>query len=71
MGSVPVNIMINGRPREVADNDTLAAVLEEFGVPNQGVAVAVDGVVVPRASWPTTGLKPEVAVEILTAVQGG
>jgi sulfur carrier protein len=50
---------------------TLAGLLEQWGVPQAGVAVAVDGAVVTRASWPATPLSDGAAVEVLTAVQGG
>lgn len=66
-----MQIMINGAPRPVGADETLAAVLDEFGVPERGVAVAVDGAVVPRASWAQTALREGSAVEVLTAVQGG
>lgn len=36
-----------------------------------GVAVAVDGAVVPRSRWSATTLGDGQAVEIVTAVQGG
>lgn len=36
-----------------------------------GVAVAVDGAVVPRSRWSVTPLATGQAVEIVTAVQGG
>lgn len=36
-----------------------------------GVALAVDGVVVPRGAWAATPLRTGDAVEIVTAVQGG
>jgi sulfur carrier protein len=42
-----------------------------LGVPEAGVAVAVDGVVVPRGAWPATVLADGARVEVLTAVQGG
>lgn len=66
-----MQITINGTDRQVADDSTLASVLKEVGVADRGVAVAVDGAVVPRDEWPVTGLRPEAVVEILTAVQGG
>ncbi|MGW1677585.1 sulfur carrier protein ThiS [Saccharopolyspora sp. NPDC002376] len=66
-----MNVVINGKRQQVADGAVLAAVLAEFGVPDRGVAVAVDGAVVPRASWLETELNPEATIEVLTAVQGG
>jgi len=37
----------------------------------RGVAVAVDGEVVPRAAWSTFALPEHARVEVLTAMQGG
>ena len=37
----------------------------------RGVAVAVDGEVVPRACWETFALPEDARVEVLTAMQGG
>ena len=37
----------------------------------RGVAVAVDGEVVPRASWESFALAVDARVEVLTAMQGG
>lgn len=36
-----------------------------------GVAVALDGSVVPRSQWSTVELTDNAALEIVTAVQGG
>ncbi|MEU6131489.1 sulfur carrier protein ThiS [Saccharopolyspora sp. NPDC047091] len=66
-----MQVVINGAERPVQADATLAAVLAEFGVPERGVAVAVDGTVVPRANWRATELRDGAAVEVLTAVQGG
>ncbi len=37
----------------------------------RGIAVALNGAVVPRAAWPQTALKPGDSVEIVRARQGG
>ncbi|MGH3718186.1 MAG: sulfur carrier protein ThiS [Pseudonocardiaceae bacterium] len=66
-----MTVLLNGHPRELPDGATLADLLERLGVPSHGVAVALDGAVVPRASWPGTALREGAAVEVLTAVQGG
>ena len=41
------------------------------GAPASGVAVALDGAVVPRALWDKTIVPDGGVVEVLTAVQGG
>ncbi len=66
-----MDIVLNGERRSVPDEANLAAVLEQFRAAPEGVAVAVDGAVVPRASWSATAVRPDAVVEVLTAVQGG
>ncbi len=36
-----------------------------------GIAVALNGAIVPRAAWPQTRLRPGDSVEIVRARQGG
>lgn len=66
-----MTITVNAQCWDVPDNATLADVLERLGAPSCGVAVALDGAVVPRAFWPGTSLRPGAQIEVLTAVQGG
>jgi sulfur carrier protein len=65
-------IVLNGEARELGAQ-TLAAALAELDVDAdaRGVAVAVDGEVVPRSRWPETELVDGARVEVLTAMQGG
>lgn len=66
------NIRVNGEavPLMVA---TLAALLEEKAVDTsqRGIAVALNGAIVPRAAWPQTQLRSGDSVEIVRARQGG
>jgi sulfur carrier protein len=64
-------IIINGEPSDVTPDITVAALLEELGVPSRGVAVAVDAEVVPRGAWETFAVADGARVEVLIAVQGG
>ncbi len=66
-------IVLNGEHAELADGETLAEVLARLGLGAQsrGVAVAVDGEVVPRAAWDTFTPAENAQVEVLTAMQGG
>ena len=70
--AVQTNIRVNGQdePLVVA---TVASLLEEKAVDTgqRGIAVAVNGAIVPRASWPHTQLRPGDSVEIVRARQGG
>jgi sulfur carrier protein len=66
-----VVIWINGEQRELASDAGVLDALGALGLPRTGVAVAVDGEVVPKARWAATALADGARVEILTAVQGG
>ena len=66
-------IVLNGQDSDVRPGETVAAVLDRLDLPPdaRGVAVAVDGEVVPRAGWESCVLSDEARVEVLTAMQGG
>ncbi|HEY1855233.1 MAG TPA: sulfur carrier protein ThiS [Solirubrobacterales bacterium] len=68
-----MRIELNGEPRELAAGATLADAAREAGAGEggRGVAVAIDGEVVPRGEWATTALAEGQAVEVLAAIQGG
>ncbi|PZS16264.1 MAG: thiamine biosynthesis protein ThiS [Acidimicrobiales bacterium] len=50
---------------------TVEVVVDGLGRGRSGMAVAVNGEVVPRSRWPATELADGDQVEVLTAVQGG
>jgi sulfur carrier protein len=64
-------VVVNGVEREFADGATVADALAALDAPPRGIAVALDGAVVPRAQWSDMVLPPGGSVEVLTAVQGG
>ena len=65
-------IQVNGRSEPLA-TATLEALLAEKEVDtgHRGIAVALNGAVVPRAAWADTPLQPGDSVEIVRARQGG
>ncbi len=69
---VDSTIRVNGRHEALACG-TIAELLASKGVEplGRGVAVAVNGQVVPRASWSDTTLAPGDSVEIVHAMKGG
>jgi sulfur carrier protein len=66
-----ITLSVNGERREVPAGHRLDALVAAHTSSRGGVAVAVDGEVVPRASWAETVLADGAEIEILTAVQGG
>jgi sulfur carrier protein len=65
-------IQVNGA-REPLTTATLEMLLAEKAIDTgqRGIAVALNGAVVPRAAWPKTPLRPGDSVEIVRARQGG
>ena len=70
--AVAATIRVNGESEPLAAA-TLAALLEEkeLDTGQRGIAVALNGAVVPRAAWSATALKPGDSIEIVRARQGG
>jgi sulfur carrier protein len=66
-----MNLRLNGTTRTAADGATVADVVATLTSASSGVAVAVNGEVVPRGEWPTTPLRDGDQLEVLTASQGG
>ena len=66
------NIRLNGVSRRLAAQDIPGLLLElGYGSERAGIAVAINGEVVPRAEWPVRSIDADDAVEIVSAVQGG
>jgi sulfur carrier protein len=68
-----MRVVVNGQPLELDVGATVATVVESAREEpaTRGIAVAVDGEVVPRGSWGRTTLSDGASVEIVVAVQGG
>jgi sulfur carrier protein len=68
-----VTVVVNGQAREVSTGVTVNRLLEALGhdPAGAGIAVAVNGEVVPRGAWPITALGDRDRIEVLGAAQGG
>lgn len=64
-------ILVNGDPSDVAPGTTVTDLLRALEAPDRGVAVALDGEVVPRGAWERTRIGDDARVEVVMAVQGG
>ena len=65
-------LWVNGEQHELPAAAGLPEVLAAHAPgATRGVAVAVNGAVVPRSQWAATTLRPGDRVEILVAAQGG
>lgn len=68
-----MTIELNGRPVELEPGASVEVAVERAGVEHgrRGVAVAVDGEVVPRSAWAETALAEGQRIEVVGAIQGG
>jgi sulfur carrier protein len=68
-----VTVIVNGDPVEVDRDATVAGVLARLGHHSGrgGIAVALNGAVVPRSAWDETRVAERDRLEVLGATQGG
>jgi sulfur carrier protein len=66
-----MEIVLNGEKKQITDQISVEALLRHLNSPLEGVAVAVNGNIIPRSKWHQEKLENKDKVEILGAVQGG
>lgn len=68
-----MTIELNGERVELGEGASVAAAVAHLGADREqrGLAVAVDGEVVPRTVWAETPLRDGQRVEVVEAIQGG
>jgi thiazole synthase len=68
-----MNVELNGEPVALPEGAAVTDAVEASGAEGdlRGVAVALDGEVVPRSAWGRTQLREGQKVEVLAAIQGG
>ncbi len=66
-----MRLTVNGRDCRVGPGLSVEVLLASLSSARRGVAVAVNGTVVPRSSWADVALADGDTVEVLSAAQGG
>jgi sulfur carrier protein len=66
-----MRLTVNGTERDVPARATVAMLLEGLALPSDGIAVALNDDVVPRAQHATRVLNDGDRLEIIVAVAGG
>ncbi|GAA4922480.1 sulfur carrier protein ThiS [Actinoplanes utahensis] len=66
-----MKLTINGQAQSRPATCSVATLVAELIAAQRGVAVAVNGTVVPRSAWATVDLADGDRIEVLTAAQGG
>ncbi len=66
-----MDIHLNGEPRHIAPDSTVAALLRDEGLAERRVAVEVNGEIIPRSRHAAHALAEGDRVEIVHALGGG
>ena len=66
-----INLMVNGKPRELEDSINLADYLASFGFNLRHVAVGYNGEVIKQELFPQVRLQNGDVLEIVRPVGGG
>jgi len=64
-------VTVNGEERTLPADSTVAMLVEDLSASSRGVAVAINGDVVPRGEWAATALEDGARIEVVAAIQGG
>lgn len=67
-----MNIKVNGESASVEARSLSEFITKHLnGKEPNGIAVAVNEMVIPKSKWETTTINENDSIEIITAVQGG
>lgn len=66
-----MQIWLNGEPYTPKDARDLLALVNELSLPEQAVAIALDGDIIARSQWQATPLTEGIQVAMFQAIAGG
>lgn len=66
-----MEIVLNGQPKTLADQITLAQLVEQLGFTGKRIAVERNGDIVPKSLYASVNLAAADRLEIVVAVGGG
>ena len=66
-----MQIIVNNKAMELAEESTLSTLAETLRLPEKGVAVAVNNQMIPREEWSETRLQEQAQVVVIKAACGG
>lgn len=66
-----MTILLNDQPYEVETDTTLATFIKSIGLKPQGIAIAINYTVIPKAEWAETLLTDRMELMLIHAVSGG
>lgn len=64
-------VTVNEQPVEIAENSNIEALLKHLNTPLDGTAVAINQVIVHRATWQDYPLSDGAQISLFQAIAGG
>lgn len=66
-----LTIELNGAPHRLAPGASVQDLVDELGLGQQALAVAVNREIVPRTHWPQRRLQPLDRIDLVRPIGGG
>lgn len=67
-----MEVIVNDKPHQCAEKVNIQGLLDQLNLPSQqGIAVAINQAIIPKAEWEKTELSDQDKIMIITATQGG
>lgn len=66
-----MEVQINGETRPVADDASVAGLVQQMGLAGRRIAVEINGQIVPRGQFESHRLRAGDRIEIVHAIGGG
>jgi thiamine biosynthesis protein ThiS len=66
-----ITVSINGEPRQLPADITVATLIDEMGLAGKRIALECNGEIVPRSTFASQRLSQDDRLEIVVAVGGG
>lgn len=66
-----MEVHINGNTQQIPEGCNVRNLIDKLSIAPTGIAVAINGSVVPRTIWENEVLQPKDSITIIKATQGG
>ena len=66
-----ITVMVNDSPVEVDEKTSIHLLLQKVNTSVNGIAIAINGTIVPKSKWETEGPQQNDNLLIIKATQGG
>ena len=66
-----IQVFINGKKKEVCDNNNLISLLNFLEIDENGIAIEINLIVIPRSQYKDTIIKNDDKIEIVQFIGGG